>query len=319
MQYDELCYVPEDEDPSVTIETERLIVKVIDNTGLVAPSSDSAPFRGLGARITDLTHHLGYHGIRTLFDREERRNLVVPFVSWLNLQTAILEGIEPDPIDERAFAGMARGWPMRLERQGDGAILRLDRLPNMQMAYSLELQPGGPGAIDFTVQFEFGRRPRSGPARFRATWPCYMNGYGDVRLYYPRLAANGDGPAPEGWVWATIGERPDIILGETVGYEHRQTAYFAEDQALPLGYGRIGDNALIIMFSDPSVRLFVVNAGGHLSFSPVQNPAWDFEWIVEDYPLHEPIGFRGRLVYTRFEGQGDVLARYEQWVDCSDG
>ena len=34
MQYEQLRYVREEQDPSLTIETERLVVKVIDNTGL---------------------------------------------------------------------------------------------------------------------------------------------------------------------------------------------------------------------------------------------------------------------------------------------
>ena len=140
-----------------------------------------------------------------------------------------------------------------------------------------------------------------------------MNGYDDVRLFYPRKHSVDD------WEWDSIGEKPDIILGETVNYYHTQEAFFAEDQVFPLGYGRIGERVLIIMFSDPSVLLFVFNAGGHLFFSPVQNPAWDFEWTVEDYPLHHPIGFDGRLIYTRFESQEQGLERYQEWVEQRHG
>ncbi|MDP6505749.1 MAG: hypothetical protein QF886_19160, partial [Planctomycetota bacterium] len=85
--------------------------------------------------------------------------------------------------------------------------------------------------------------------------------------------------------------------------------------AIPVGYGRVGDMALILMFDDPRVRFFVVNAGGHLCFSPVQNPAWDFEWEIEDYPLNEPIGFNGKLIYAPFVSQENVLDRYREWID----
>ena len=105
------------------------------------------------------------------------------------------------------------------------------------------------------------------------------------------------------------------VTGEPVGYQHSHESFRAEEQALPLGYGRIGDRCLILMFSDPAVLLFVVNAGGHQYVSPVQNPAWDFEWAVDDYPLNEPIGFDGRLIYTSFEGPDMVFQRYRQWVD----
>jgi len=109
-----------------------------------------------------------------------------------------------------------------------------------------------------------------------------------------------------------------LLLGEPVGYVHNQTAYVAEEQALPLGYGRVGEYALILMLSDPSVTFFLVNGGGHLFFSPVQNPAWDFCWVLNDYPLHQPVGFDGRLIYTRWRNQAQVLARYQQWLAQRD-
>lgn len=307
MQYPQLKYVPERQDPSLTIETAELVAKVIDNTGLLGPAPEAASYFQPSGVFTPFTHHLGYHGIRTLYHKAEKRNLVVPMVSWLNLQTARLEGLPADPIDERAAFGMGRGWPVRMEKDGGGALLHLDPLPSMQMRYSLRLQPAEPDGIDFSVRFELTRRPDSGPTALKASWPCYVSGYDDVRLFYPK----GDEAS---WRWAALGQPPNIVLGEPVNYKHRQEAFHADRQALPLAYGRIGQRCLILMFSDPGVRLYVVNAGGHLFCSPVQNPAWDFAWTAEGYPLDQPIGFDGRLVYTRFEGPDAVLERYRAWV-----
>ena len=142
---------------------------------------------------------------------------MVPLNSWLNLQQVQFEGIENDPVDERAWAGVGRGWPIRVERRGKGALLTMAPLPKTQLRYTLELQPAEPDGIDFRVRFEFGRRPESGPARFRATWPCYINGYDDVRLFYPRRSEGGR-------QWTALGEKPDIIIGEPVGYKHAQQA-----------------------------------------------------------------------------------------------
>lgn len=307
VQYEQLDYVPEEQDPSLTLETSQLVAKVIDNTGLLAPPSDSTTYFQRSHVFTPFTHHLGYHGIRTLYRKDEKRNMVVPFASWLNLQTMRLEGIDADPVDERAWAGAGRGWPLRLSAKGDGAVLRLEPQPSMQMRYALELQPAEPDGIDFHITFELGRRPESGPARLHASWPCYMNAYDDVRLFYPKGAADN-------WAWACLGEKPDFVIGDPVGYEHAQQSFVAVDQALPLGYGRIGEHCLILMFDDPRVRLFLVNAGGHMFCSPVQNPAWDFEWVVDDYPINEPLGFSGRLIYTRFESEDLVLQRYRDWA-----
>ncbi len=125
MRYDQIRYVTEEQDPSLTIETRDLVAKVIDNTGLLAPPREAASYFQAAGRFGEFTHHLGYHGIRTLYDKAERRNLVVPFVSWLNLQRVSLNGIENDPVDERAWAGTARGWPVRMEAVGRGARILL--------------------------------------------------------------------------------------------------------------------------------------------------------------------------------------------------
>lgn len=310
MQYPEIQYVPEENDPSITVETERLVAKIIDNSGLSIPENENvkSQFGKYGTNtIVPYSHHLGYHGIRCLYDKQEKRNLVIPLASWLNLQCVKFEGIENDPIDERAWAGVGRGWPVRVEERGKGAMLTIDPLPKTQFKYSVEFQPAEPDAIDFHVSFLFEKRPENGSSRFRASWPCYMNAYDDVRFYYP------SGKDKHTWQWDFLGEKPDIIIGEPVGYQHQQKRYSVKDQAMPIGYGRIGDHVLVLMFSDPSVEFFIVNAGGHLPVFAIQNPAWDFEWVIEDYPLNEPVGFSGRLVYAAFENEDNILSRYKEW------
>lgn len=312
MKYPQLAYVDESEDPSLTLETSELIVKVIDNTGLSLRRNEGIE-SCLGSygfhEFVPFSHHLGYHGIRSLYDKEERRNIVSAFLSWLNLQTVVLEGIENDPVDERSWAGVGRGWPMRMEQRDKGALLTIDPMPCTQFQYTLELQPVEPNAIDFSIRFVFHRRPESGPCKARFSWPCYMNGLDDVAFHYPC------GKEINQFKWSATGEKPEVILGDPVGYVHAQTAFRPTDQILPVGYGRIGDKALTIMFSDPTVCFFVVNAGGHMSYSSVQNPAWDFEYAIENYPLNQPIGFDGRLIYSNFEGEDQVLEHYLDWAN----
>jgi hypothetical protein len=311
VEYDDIRYVPEDQDPSITLETASLVAKVIDNTGLLVPADSNARSYmgkyGVNSPVP-FSHHLGYHGIRTLYDKTEKRNLVVPLISWLNLQGVRLTGIENDPVDARAWAGVGRGWPMRMERKGAGVVLILDPRPNTQFRYSIEFQPAEPDGIDFSIRLVFHKKPAKEPARFRGSWPCYVNAFDDVRFYYPR------GKTPQEWKWDSLGKNPDIVIGEPVGYKHRQEGFRAEDQVLPVGFGRIGHRVLILMFDDPKVRFFMVNSGGHYSISAIQNPAWDFEWVMDDYPLDKPVGFNGRLVYTVFDNEEKIMRRYREWV-----
>lgn len=308
MFYPELDYLLESEDPSVTIETERLVAKVIDNSGL--RRQDSKPYFGrqvFGA----FTHHFGYHGIRTLYDKAERRNVVAPFVSILNWQIARFAGIELDPVDDRAAHGIPRGWPLTLRTSDQGASLQLDPMPSTQFAYRLAIRPasdGSPDALDFSIRFVFGKRPDAGTPKFSSSWACYLSGYDSVAMHYPRKRRDG---AVE---WASVGELPDLVVGEPVGYVHNQTVFQPNDAALPLAYVRIGERAFVLMLSDPAVKPFVVNSGGHLFSSPVQNPALDFAWEIADYPLGESVGFSGRLLYTQFTSDEQILRRYEQFI-----
>jgi len=316
MKYKEIRWVPESEDPSLTIETKTLVAKVIDNTGLELQKdvNASAPVNQYGLhKPIPYSHVLGGHGIRTLYNKEEKRNVVVPGACWLNLQNMSCPGLELDAVDERAHAGVAKGWPMRIEKKQHGVRLIIDEMPKSRLSYSIEYQPAEPDGIEFSVRFTFGKAPSQGPKHFSATWPCYMSAYDEVRFNYAK------GTSPDNWEWSSIGEKPDIIVGETVGYVHRQQLFEATKQAIPLGYGRVGRMALVLMFDDPRVKFFVVNAGGHIFYSPVENPAWDFKWEIEDYPLNKPVGFNGKLIYGPFENEAQIVKRYRQWLESRKG
>ncbi len=154
MQYPQIREVPESEDPSITIETRDLVAKVIDNTALVLPpnpdSQDWAARYGLHKPFP-FSRRVGGHGIRTFYHKEERRNVVAPIASWLNFQHVSLEGIETDPSDDRVWAGVPRGWPMRLQSHGSGARLVIDPLPKMQFSYTLDIDPVQHDALDFSI------------------------------------------------------------------------------------------------------------------------------------------------------------------------
>lgn len=301
-QYESLRWIDEREDPSITIETDELVVKVIDNTGLkVKPTKRSAD------REPDYGHYLGYHAIRALWNKTERRNIVAPFYSWLNLQAISVEGLKLDPVDSRALYGVARGWPIRLEKDGNGAILRLARMPVSGIEYSLRLQPGGSDAIDFEVSFTLHEKAKD-KAKFYASWPCYMSALDEVQLHSPI----GDPAKPE---WKAYGSKPDFVLGEPVNYVHSQKAFKApEPLAFPAAYGRIGSRVLVLMFNRPEVKPFIVNSGGHRPYMPVQNPAWDFSFAVPDYEKGKPFGFRGRIIYKTWQDSDEIVRRYHEWI-----
>jgi len=85
----------------------------------------------------------------------------------LNLQGVSYEGIENDPVDQRAWAGVASGWPMRMKQQGAGVVLELDAMPETQFRYTIEFQPAEPDGIAFSIRFTFLKKPAAGQFAFR--------------------------------------------------------------------------------------------------------------------------------------------------------
>jgi hypothetical protein len=298
-QYPEIRWVDESRDPSITIETETLTAKVIDNTGLLVQSGTLWP-------QPEYSHHLGYHGIRSFWHKQERRNIVAPFVSWLNLQNLAIEGIELDPVDSRSRHGIGRGWPILISGDPERVALQIHRMPDSGVEYRLELAPSGRDSLDFSIQFTLHRKTRE-KARFSASWPCYMSTYDEVELYSPQ-------GTPESFRWSSFGEKEDFVAGETVGYVHSQRT-FSQPQpvAHSLVYGRIGNYVLAIMTDRPEVQFFLVNAGGHRPYFPIQNPAWDFSFQLDDYAIQEPFGFEGRIIYKPWKNSDEIMQRYLDW------
>jgi hypothetical protein len=304
-QYESLQWVDERQDPSITLETTELTAKVIDNTGLrPRPESDWME--------QGYCHYLGYHGIRAFWNKEERRNIVAPFFSWLNLQNLKVEGLTLDPVDSRARFGIGRGWPIQLRKDSSGALLKISRMPLSGVEYSLLLSPSGPDSLDFTITFVLHKKKQS-PASFFASWPCYMSTFDEVQLYSP--ARNPDAP-----FWEPFGEPESFIVGEPVGFVHSQCTFSPrQPPVFPAVYGRIGSRVLAIMMSRAEVEFFLVNAGGHRSYLPVQNPAWDFSFSLPDYEPGQAFGFSGRIIYKSWRGPDEITARYQQWKEKVGG
>lgn len=316
MRYSELRYVPESEDPSLELETRDLVIKLIDNTGLlcdfVAPHEGA--YIGRKHQMVPISHHLGYHGIRTLYNKQECRNIVAPFVSWLNLQGFSLTGpdgqaIPLDPVDERARRGIGRGWPVTMPMEGEEVVFRIGPMPKSGLAYMMAIHPHEPDGLDFRVEFLLTKDLR-GTATLSASWPCYMNTFYEVALQYPQGAFNPSLDPEVPWRWNTMGQRKGWILGETVGFDWSQEGYDPEELAAPMAFGRIGRRALLFSFGDPEVVPFVANGGAHFQFSTVENPAWDFRRVWKDVVRGVPVGFRGKIEYFEFQGEEEILERY---------
>ena len=46
----------------------------------------------------------------------------------------------------------------------------------------------------------------------------------------------------------------------------------------------------------------------------VRRPAWDFQYVIHRVATGKQYGFRGRLVWKKFESADDCLQEYETWA-----
>ena len=100
-----------------------------------------------------------------------------------------------------------------------------------------------------------------------------------------------------------------------MNYTHSQHAFLPDWRpAFPVAYGRIGPRVLAMMLDRPEAFFFVVNAGGHSRYFPVQNPAWNLELKLQHYEVGRPFGLRGRLFYKQWTGTDEIMQRYRKWI-----
>jgi hypothetical protein len=195
---------------------------------------------------------------------------------------------------------------MSMAQEGLNAVLRIPRMPVSGIEYELRVSPAEADSLDFEIKFILHRKTRS-KAQFHASWPCYMSTFDEVELHAPTGAVERPG-------WQTFGEKELFVAGDAVNYVHRQRRFDPEHSvAFPAVYGRIGPRVLMIMLDRPEGRFFLVNAGGHVPYLPIQNPAWDFSLTLPDYEPEEPIRLQGRLVYKEWAGPEEVIERYHRW------
>jgi hypothetical protein len=196
-----------------------------------------------------------------------------------------------------------------MSKDGDGVVLKIDRMPVSGLEYRLRLKPSGADSFDFEIEFTLHKKTRD-KASFTAAWACYMSTFDEIALYSPTESA--DHPT-----WVAFGEREPFVVGDPVNYEHTQRSFPAPAPAFPAVYGRLGSRVLMLMASRPEVTFFVVNAGGHRFYSPVPHPAWDFRFTLPDYEVGKPFGFQGRLIYKVWDSPAEVVKRYKQWKQAT--
>jgi hypothetical protein len=224
-----------------------------------------------------------------------------------------------------------RSGPFTLEPLpgGDGArLVRRGADDPWNVSSTLEYRLVAPSAIDFEFHCTphraelFGRR---GHAIF--FFADYMNDVADPSLHFRGVTGAG---AEEAWIAADAlqGHR-DWNGGGT--YRHRDAAAVEYDADLdfrlnswsydwprytePFYYGRAAHGmTLILMFDrahseEDEIRFSLFK----FKLPKRPRPAWDFQYVVHKVVSDRSYGFRGRLIWKRFQSADDCREEYRRW------
>ncbi len=106
-----------------------------------------------------------------------------------------------------------------------------------------------------------------------------------------------------------LGEQDDRHLefkgGEGTLYNSISPLRYSE----PFFYGRNGNQVLIYMF-EPGAQIRFSHSpsgGGKTAGGDGYNPAWDFQYIVDQYEVNKEYGYRMRFVCKPWEDRTDVI------------
>ena len=203
-----------------------------------------------------------------------------------------------------------------------------------RVASTLEYQATLPNAIDFTFRCTCQKGELFGPRGYAIFFFAnYMNDVADVALHFRGLA---EPRGAEQWIAADAPKGPaDWNAGGT--YRHRDAPPLQYDKDLdfhlnswsydqpryiePFYFGRAARGmTLVLMFdraytADDEIRfsLFKFKLPRH------PRPAWDFQYVIHKVVSGKEYGFRGRLVWKRFQSADDCREEYRRWITSNRG
>jgi len=256
-------------------------------------------------------HRAGYNGVAVLKHERQPRTPFVPEVSGLNFEhihdgtkVGLVEKFEP------------RMFPMQLRKISEFTY-ELHQPPTK----NCKLESCGRYTLlaDGTIEYTFECIPRDDTYRHKFIglfWASYMHQPEDMSIFFPgRESKRGDAkPAaasrlinavtPGHGIEAThppvdVAFRPTIdddfplkLVGGTSRYVHTKHWY----------YGVCRGMAFVQVFRPrDQVWLAQSPSGGGKG-----NPAWDFQWFVNDYKVGEAYGFTMRAAYVPYESPEQI-------------
>lgn len=272
----------------------------------------------VGDNSAEGDHRAGYNGVWSLRHAAGARSLFVPAVAGLNLEH-IVTG---EHLEDNELFFEPRNAPMSLAVLGPSdAELHQPPTPASHVESWTRFRLAAPHYLDMDFRFVAHQPvfPRGYVALF---WASYINAPADKSMYF----LGGLEGQKNQWTqlctqWhndqSTVRHRSDTF--DMTFPPNGRDALFKSLSKLrydePFFYGNFDDLVWLVMFDRTSgIRLTHSPSGG--GFNPAlqtTNPAWDFQFLVEQPEVMKEYGFRVRTVLRPRCSRGELLAEYHRW------
>ena len=154
-------------------------------------------------------------------------------------------------------------------------------------------------------------------------WASYINAPLDKSMYFLEAGSTLDAP-----VWVQYCTQQHDRDSTVCGEEDKRTFEFEEGEGTlynnisplrygePFFYGRYGDYVLIYMFEpEANIRFsHSPSGGGKTAAGDANNPAWDFQYLVQDYEVGQEYGYLMRLVCKLWKDRADVIEEVRNFL-----
>jgi hypothetical protein len=258
-------------------------------------------------------HRSGYNGISELRHAAQDSNLFVPLYAGFNL--------------EHIFAGDSlsnlfepRKSPMQLKRISDTKVELYQKetsLSHVESWTTFTLVP--PHYIDVSFRCviksaEFFKHGYAG-----MFWASYINAPQDKKIYFygreqqtEEMKWIGAYSRQHGVASTHIGNEDNFDLFAVPGFNITLASHYSNYlYNEPFYYGRFNNMVFAYLFSEPQegiIRFSQSPTGGGLD-----NPAWDFQYIIPDFKVGKKYSFDARLVYKEWKGAEDIMTEFNSW------
>jgi len=258
-------------------------------------------------------HRAGYHGLGSLKHERQPRSLFVPTVSGLNF-----EHIHDGTVQEHRVLFEPRNAPMQLRVvNGHTAELHQPPTPHWGLESCLRYELLDGGVIEMTFEC-IPRRNNYKNGYIGLFWASYIDQPESLDIHF---IGQSDGQAKPGWIRGITPKHGTQATHLAVNDQRR----FAHDEAFPLS---LVFGLSTHRYSEPwyfglargmaFAQIFQPADGVRLSQSPSGggqgNPAWDFQWFIQNPRIGQRYQLVMRACYLPVEETKDVHERVAQAV-----